>query len=390
VKNVSFKVFYIAVFAPSILYVLTLPYGERWLENTMVRTVEERLIRRDFELLQGSISLYDEVNRNVSAVIRESLAVRWGAEVTIRVVDPYNEVVYPFYAHLPTPFRETEGLGKSAGALFDEKGFVRTSGGADVEAFLENFSAYIHGMKVSAAGRIPVTSWLGSGLLLFYILSTVMVLYLYYRRMSDLEQRRLQDMTERLENERRSVSAVAEELEKARQSLAGVQAQENAWLKEVERLEKEKLDLESELLETLEETEEQKERIDALEEQVIRKPDRKVKRTREEQLLYTRLTRLYRNLEVDQKVVDDIVRLGDEKIKLQAEEMLKRLNDQDPGLSVRRKIAGVERCEAYELGFGSSGRIYYSQSVKGRYKVLRIGTKATQKKDLAYLQGRAK
>ena len=389
-KNFSFKVFYVAVFAPSILYVLTLPYCERFLEKATVRAVEEKLIQRDFELLGGSISLYDEVNRNVSSVLTESLPVRWGVHMRLRVVDPQGEVVYPHYARLPAPFRETKGLGKRAGPIFDEKGFVHTPGGADVETFLENLSAYIHGMKISAVAKVPVTSWLGSGLLLFYILSTVTVLYLYYRRMSDLEQRRMYEMTARLENERRTVSAVAEELEKARQSVAEVQAQEHAWLKEVERLEKEKIELESELLETLEETEEQKERIDALEERVTRKPERKVKRTREDQRLLARFTRLYRNLEVDQKVVDDLVRLGDEKIKLRAEEMLKRLNDQDPSLSVRRKIAGVERCEAYELGFGSSGRIYYSQSEKGHYKVLRIGTKATQKKDLAYLQGRAK
>jgi hypothetical protein len=69
---------------------------------------------------------------------------------------------------------------------------------------------------------------------------------------------------------------------------------------------------------------------------------------------------------------------------------LKRLNDADPTLKVRRRIAGVEKCDAYELGFGSSGRIYYIKAPNGRYRVLRIGTKATQKKDLAYLQGRTK
>jgi hypothetical protein len=288
------------------------------------------------------------------------------------------------------PFRTEETLGKKTGPLFDEKGLILDAGGGNVEEFLQNFSDYIHGMKVAVTTKVPVTSWVGSSLLLFYILGTVMVLYFYYLRMSALEQKRLTEISERLEDERRTVSEVESELTKARERLAGIQVQEEEWLKEVERLEFEKNQLETELLETLEETEEQKELIDALEVKVNKKAEPGPKRARDEERLLTRFAKLYRNLEMDRKAVADITRIGDEKVKLQAEEILKRLNDADPTLKVRRRIAGVEKCDAYELGFGSSGRIYYIKAPNGRYRVLRIGTKATQKKDLAYLQGRTK
>lgn len=389
-KGFSFKVLYLSVFAPSIIYVVSLPYLELWFQRTIASTIQQKLIRNDFELLQGKVTLYDEINRNVSAVLAQSLAVRMGTEVSVRITDSLENVIYPYYEHLLAPFRTEETLGKKTGPLFDEKGLILDAGGGNVEEFLQNFSDYIHGMKVAVTTKVPVTSWVGSSLLLFYILGTVMVLYFYYLRMSALEQKRLTEISERLEDERRTVSEVESELTKARERLAGIQVQEEEWLKEVERLEFEKNQLETELLETLEETEEQKELIDALEVKVNKKAEPGPKRARDEERLLTRFAKLYRNLEMDRKAVADITRIGDEKVKLQAEEILKRLNDADPTLKVRRRIAGVEKCDAYELGFGSSGRIYYIKAPNGRYRVLRIGTKATQKKDLAYLQGRTK
>jgi hypothetical protein len=47
-------------------------------------------------------------------------------------------------------------------------------------------------------------------------------------------------------------------------------------------------------------------------------------------------------------------------------------------------VAGVD---AFELGFGAQGRIYYLHSDSHHFRVARIGTKATQGKDLAALQG---
>jgi hypothetical protein len=39
----------------------------------------------------------------------------------------------------------------------------------------------------------------------------------------------------------------------------------------------------------------------------------------------------------------------------------------------------------YELGFAGKGRIYYLRADSGRYRILLIGGKATQKADLEYL-----
>ncbi len=390
-KSLSFKVLYISIFAPSILYVLSLPYLEMYVQHRLAQALRQGLVRHDFELLQGQVSLYDEVSRNVADMLRRSTAVRLGADVGVRVTDAYENVIYPHYEHLLSPLQDGQGTAHRPGPLFDARGHALADPDtAGVESFLQAYSDYMRGMSVSAQVKIPVTSWLGSGLLLLFILMTVLVLYLYYQRSSFLEEKRIRQITEELETEKRTVSHVEAELEAARSQLARVRSQEEEWLREVERLEQEKGTLEDELLNTLERTEEQQEKIEALQEKVVQKSGRKGRPVKEENVVAARFERLYRNLEFDRKAVGDFVRLGDEKAKLQAEETLKRLNDGDPNLKVRRKIAGVEKCDAYELGFGASGRIYYYPSTVRRYRILRIGTKASQSKDLAYLQGRTR
>lgn len=390
-KYFSFKVLYISVFAPSILYVLTLPYLELLFQHVLTQEIRKNMIRQEFSLLEGKTSLYEEVNRNISEVLKQSLAVRSGLEVRVRVLDGKDDVIYPYYEHLLFPLKGQDGVTVGApGGLFDSKGFALRSEASDVEDFLQAFTDYFQGMKISVSVKIPVTSWIGSGTLLLFIFFTLILLYLYYLRTSAQEEKRLREIAESLEVERRTATEIESELSAARKRLKEIQSQEEEWLKEVERLEGEKHTLEDELLDTLEQTEEQKEIIGELKNQVTQKTGKKSKSIKEEQALSDRFSKLYRNLKFDRKALEDLVRLGNKDQQLQAEEILKRLNDKDPSLKVRRKIAGVEKCDAYELGFGSSGRIYYLASIAGKYRVLRVGTKASQKKDLAYLQGMRK
>lgn len=390
-KSFSFKILYISIFAPSILYVLTLPYLQLWFKHDLTRILQQQLIQNDFELLQGKVSLYDEVDKNVVSVLGKSRAVRLGSEIKVRITDAQDNVIYPYYEHLLASSLKNDIREKKAGPVFDGDGFVMNRSVEKVEDYLQEYSKYIQGMNITVTVNIPVTSWLGSGILLAYILTTVIFLYFYYQRSSMLEEKRIHDIEEKFEAEKRTViGQVEHELQEARSRLTDIKTQEEAWIQEVERLEKEKASLEETLLETIEQSEEQKEKIDTLEEKAVRQETLKSRPVKEEQALSERFAKLYRNLEMDRKAVEDIVRLVDDKMKLQAEEMLKRLNDGDPGLKIRRKISGVEKCDAFELGFGSSGRIYYMKSETRRFRVLRIGTKSSQSRDLAYLQGRAK
>lgn len=393
-KSFSFKVLYISLFVPSILFVLTLPVLERVIQDRTIAPIRQELIRDHTHLLDGSASLYEEIATNIAAVLHRSMAARLGADIKVRVLDANGTVLYPYYDRLLLAMQQGEkGLTLTPGPLFDDKGFLRQGADPSLTGLFEKYSSYIQGLRIEVTVAIPATSWLGSLTLLLYIFLVVIGLYLYYQRASRLEEARLKDMTkqmqQRLETEKQEhARQVDSRLAEAQLRLADIKRQEEEWLREVERLEREKTSLEEELLDTLEHSEEQQEKMLLLEEEVAKTQDRQAKAlAKDEVAIAERFAKLYRNLELDRGALRGFAQLHDEQTRLAAEEMLKRLNDGDPNLKVRRKIAGVAGVDAFELGFGAQGRIYYLHSTSQHFRVARIGTKATQTKDLAALQG---
>lgn len=102
--------------------------------------------------------------------------------------------------------------------------------------------------------------------------------------------------------------------------------------------------------------------------------------------LARRMRALYRNLEVDDRAIEDILALGDETQRLRAEENLKRLDDDPETAGTRRKVGGLPSgLSIFELGFAGKGRIYYAKGRQRAFRILAVGGKASQKQDLEYL-----
>jgi len=109
-------------------------------------------------------------------------------------------------------------------------------------------------------------------------------------------------------------------------------------------------------------------------------------RAREADHLGRRLRGLYRNLEVDDRALTDLVALRDEGMKLKAEEALKKLSDDVGSAGARRKVGGLPPgLPVFELGYAGKGRVYYTHGAQRRLRILCIGAKNTQKPDLEYL-----
>ena len=109
-------------------------------------------------------------------------------------------------------------------------------------------------------------------------------------------------------------------------------------------------------------------------------------RTRAPEQLVKRMRALYRNLEVEDRAIDDMLALGDENLRLRAEESLKRLDEDPEAAGVRRKVGGLpSQLSIFELGFAGKGRIYYTRGKQRPFRILALGGKASQKQDLEYL-----
>jgi DNA repair exonuclease SbcCD ATPase subunit len=109
-------------------------------------------------------------------------------------------------------------------------------------------------------------------------------------------------------------------------------------------------------------------------------------RTRAVEQLTRRFRTLYQTVEFDDRVIQDLVALRDETMKLKAEGGIKRLAEDSELASIRRKVGGLPpQLSIYELGFAGKGRIYYTRGRNLRYRLLLIGAKNSQKTDLEYL-----
>jgi peptidoglycan hydrolase CwlO-like protein len=110
------------------------------------------------------------------------------------------------------------------------------------------------------------------------------------------------------------------------------------------------------------------------------------RKSKASEVLVKRIRTLYPQLEIDDRAIDDIVALPDEATRLRAEECVKRLAENADNLGFRRKVKALpNHLSIYELAFAGKRRVYYAKAKNGRFRVLVIGTKKTQRSDLDYL-----
>ncbi|MFT5444346.1 MAG: hypothetical protein ACI8W3_003401 [Myxococcota bacterium] len=269
---------------------------------------------------------------------------------------------------------------------------------------------------------IPHNSVLANAILILY--AGLMMQVLWLRSLSTARRQRLlleQAIEERKSTESRTRS-IEEELDLVRSRFRAVEPTEPEQVSEVNQLRDERKLLESKLhglesreLELRESTAhagELNREINALEDlleeasedlatrdSAIRELERNLKRAskdaateeasrmKESEVLTRRFSTLYRNLEIDDRAISDIVALRDEPMKLKCEEKLKRLNDEADNLAVRRKVGGIPpHLTIFEMGFAGKGRLYYMKGSQRRFRVLNVGAKNTQNASIEYLR----
>jgi len=104
------------------------------------------------------------------------------------------------------------------------------------------------------------------------------------------------------------------------------------------------------------------------------------------EVLAKRIRTLYPQLDIDDRAVDDIAALPDEATRLRAEECIKRLAEDADNLGFRRKVKALpNHASIYELAFAGKRRVYYAKVGNGRFRILVVGDKKTQRSDLDYL-----
>jgi hypothetical protein len=386
----SFRITYVAVLAFVFLYVFSVKGLERVFDHHFRAAVAQAL------RVQPSDDFVAQLQSRVDAAVRRSWWTRvGGVSVTVFVLGADGRT--PLYVDSPTlpPLIGSD----PAGAAHEAARLLPAI--ADVSV------------------SVPHNSLIANLVLVGYAAALVTFLFGFNRRLARREAELLHGALAARHVTAERAEQIERELAQVRTHLSKVEPVEEMQQEEIRRLQAERAALQQKLggLAAREaelraqagkalELDEERQALEALLEEALRdvtQRDEEIRslqsslkraarnapaapRARESELVGRRWRTLYKNLEIDDRAIDDLVALDDEALKLRAEEAVKRLCDEPESAAVRRKVGGLPPgLSIFELGFAGKGRIYYTKGEVRRFRVLLIGTKASQKTDLEYL-----
>jgi hypothetical protein len=391
----SFRVIYAAIFAFAVLYVFSVEAAE-WLLQRHFESAVARAVQVDPTRVPPT-GVANEIRRALREDVTRSAWIRVGrVRVLAFVYGADGVLIHPAPAILP--------------GVLDPNAATREA-------------SRILPASYEVSVSVPHNSLLAVTILVGYAATLLWALFLYTRALGRQEERLLLEA----ENSRRDAANRAErighELERARRKAAEVDPAETPHAEEIRQLRAERRALQDKLAglarreeeisasaarsveldeelhtleelldESLQEVEQKNAEIETLRSRV-QKAEKSApsggksgRAGREAEMLGRRLRTLYKNVEVDDRALSDLVALRDQTMQLKAEEALKRLSDEAENAAVRRKVGGLPPgLPCFERGFAGKGRLYYTHGRSRRFRLLCVGAKNTQKPDLEYL-----
>jgi DNA repair exonuclease SbcCD ATPase subunit len=390
----SFRFIYIAILVFIVLYVFTVKGVEQLLDQHFHTVVAEAIVVTDLES-----SVAAQIQTRIDEQVTNSGWIRiGGVQVTTIVLgqDGMSWIYVGGRAVPPPPTLDLTTLVREAERLLP----------ATADVFV----------------AVPHNALLANAILVAYAALLLQTLWIYQRTIARRESQRLEAALASRNDAAERTREIEHELEEIRSSLLSVEPTEREHAEEIASLQRERHKLQSQLAglagreeelrgkaaqaidldqerqaleelldEATTELSSKEEEIQKLE-QSLKKATKKPAaraggRVREAQQLGRRFATLYRNLEFDERAVDDVVALRDEVMKLKCEENLKRLSEEADNVAVRRKVGGLPpHLTIFELGFAGKGRVYYTKGKQRRFRVLSVGAKNTQKAAMEYLR----
>ena len=338
-------------------------------------------------LYEGRYTLKEEINHNIGKYLSQSFKYRLGVRISIMVKARDDRILYP------TQFKrdlEDSGLERD----FSELGLGSLN---FVKVAEENYRILNEGLGLSVKVEIRHNSWLSNSILVFYIFLSVLILQRVIKR-------RLRESESWETAQKTLIERLSQQLTQAESRLKEVGAKEQDYVKRIGGLKSEKKGLTKDIDGLLEEMEileagleDQRARKEEVKSEVLQlrgdmdrlkeKLRRPRKKQKEVDSTSKRFKVLYKNLTFTDRAIEGMLSLTDE-FQLKAEEVIHKLNEDDSQVTVKRKIFGKGgKIDILEVDFSYSGRIYFQRdSQPTAKKILAIGTKNTQEKDLAFIR----
>ncbi|MBN2419503.1 MAG: hypothetical protein JXL81_08985 [Deltaproteobacteria bacterium] len=379
-KNFPFKILFLCIFLPPVLYVFTLNGLEIYLSKKAEIKIESIIIQNNDELLKGKHSIREEINRNIGNYLKgKSFWYDLGINTDIIIKTKNNRVLYP-----------AELIENKDEFQYGTPGYPNY-----IDVAAENYKILEDGLVKDIEVRIRQNSWLANGILVCYIVVALLILRFFIKKGIKLNEEKEKEQIKKIEE-------LTNKLLSYESELSNIKDKERNYSESIEKLNQEKKTLSSDIDELLEEMErlekglktqqelreKRENEIHSLKteiEDIRLKYEKPRKKSKKQETVDKRFRVLYKNLIFTEKAIDGFLSLSDE-FQLKAEEIIHRINEDDSTVNIRRKVFSKGgKINVLEVEFAYSGRIYY-QKDKTKSIIAVIGTKKTQPQDLAYLE----
>jgi hypothetical protein len=371
---------------PPIFYILTLQILEDYLQKRETAFLEIFIIKNLDALYKGTYSVADEIRQNLGTYFKKDMKYRLGVRTNILVKTGNDRILYPV--------RSKDGQGILQNAAFDDQSEESLN---YVELAAENYRILNEGIIISTNLRIKSNSWISNSILVFYVFLSLLVL-------SKRIGKALDETEKAAEEKQRLVKRYSDKLMHTEERLEEVKKKESEDQRRINELKKEKKSLSDDVNDLLGEIEEleaglegQKGLKQELEFEVLRleddlakfraKKEKPKKRRKKLEAMSKRFSMLYRNLSFSDRAIEGFFTLPGE-FQLKTEEIIHKLNAGGKEVDIKRKVFGKGgKMDILEIEFSYSGRVYcLKESVSKKMKIIAIGTKNTQVRDMKFME----
>jgi len=402
---ISFRIIFICIFLPPVLYIFSVQILEGYLQNSRERDVKNGIIQDYEALYDGRYSIKEEINNNIDRLLGNDTLQPLGVITKIVVSSKKGELLYPYYWEEGDMSFNKQG--KFGGDSNESLNYIKIAE--------KNFQILNDGLTVSVDVKVQHNSWLTNSILIVYLFSSILLLYWHYKK-------RVREWVATRENEKQRIELLSRKLYESEKTMEELSIKEKDYIAKVERLKHDKDDLESDVVHLMDEVEIQKKKsleIDEILDEMERleedsKKNMALKEEKEREIIQLReeinqlkmieeqgakkrkkdidsvekrFTVIYKNLIFHKKALEGYIHLTQD-FQLKAEEIIHRLNQDDSLVNIKRKFFSKKgKLHIFETIFSYSGRIYFKKRDDKKIEIITIGTKNTQEQDITFIEG---
>jgi len=401
---ISFRIIFICIFLPPILYIFSVQILEGYLKISREKDAKNVIIQDYEALYEGRYSIKEEIHNNVDRFLANDTLQPLGVITKIVVTNKKGKLLYPYYWEEGDIYFNTQ-------RKFDSNSSESLN---YIKIAEKNFQILNDGLTVSVDVKVQHNSWLTNSILILYLFSSILLLYWHYKK-------RDREWVATRENEKRRIELLSRKLDESENTMEELSRKEKDYINKVEKFKRDKDDLESDVVHLMDEVEIQKkksleideilEEMEKLEEDskknmaLKEEKEREITQLREEinqlkmieeqgakkrkkdiDLVEKRFTVIYKNLIFTKKALEGYIHLTQD-FQLKAEEIIHRLNQDDSLVNIKRKFFSKKgKSNIFEVNFSYSGRIYFKKRDDKKIEIITIGTKNTQEQDITFIE----